>query len=49
MGRACGAHGGGEGCIQQFGWEKDASQAKFSGHFSLVLPCFSTRVSGSYY
>jgi hypothetical protein len=21
MGRACGAHGGGEGCIQHFGWE----------------------------
>jgi hypothetical protein len=21
MGGACGAHGGGEGCIQHFGWE----------------------------
>jgi hypothetical protein len=21
MGEACGAHGGGEGCIQHFGWE----------------------------
>jgi hypothetical protein len=21
MGGACGAHGGGEGCIQYFGWE----------------------------
>jgi hypothetical protein len=21
MGGACGAHGGGEGCVQHFGWE----------------------------
>jgi hypothetical protein len=23
MGGACGAHGGGEGCIQHFGWEPE--------------------------